>query len=113
MRGLKLGLGLIANASSVLVGAVRDASLACVSFGYLMQALVLKATDLGFATCWVGFFDPKWFPELGITDQERSPCLVAVGHATPRRSARERLLRMAIQADSPQALERVVLPGYA
>jgi len=100
MRGLKLGLGLIAGASSVLVGAVQDSSLAFVSFGYLMQHLVLKATDLGLATCWVGFFDPKWFPELGITDQERSPSLVAVGHAAPRRSARERLLRMAIKADS-------------
>jgi nitroreductase len=100
MRGLKLGLGLIANVSSVLVGAVRDSRLACASFGYVMEALVLKATDLGLATCWVGFFDPKWFPELGITEQERSPSLVAVGHATPRRSARERLLRMAIKADS-------------
>lgn len=107
IRGLKLGLGLIANASSVLVGAVRDSALACVSFGYLMQALVLKATDLGLATCWVGFFDPKWFPELAITDQERSPCLVAVGHATPRRSARERLLRMAIKADSRKSWEEL------
>lgn len=100
MRRLKLGLGLIANASSVLVGAVRDSRLACASFGYLMEALVLKATDLGLGTCWVGFFDPAWFPELGITEQERSPSVVAVGHATSRRSARERLLRMAIKADS-------------
>ena len=126
MRRLKLGLGLIANASSVLVGAVRDSRLACASFGYLMEALVLKATDLGLATCWVGFFDPAWFPELGISEQERSPSLVAVGHATPRRSARERLLRMAVKADSRKpwnelffrdtpetALSRAEAGGYA
>jgi nitroreductase len=106
-RRLKLGLGIVTNVSSLMAGAVRKSALAYASFGYLMEHLVLKATDLGLGTCWVGRFEPEWFPELGITGEECSPAAVAVGYATARRSARERVIRIAVQADQRKSWEEL------
>jgi len=111
MRRLKLGLGIVANASNLLVGAVMESPLAYASLGYLMERLVLKATDLGLGTCWVGHYDPKWFPELGITKREKTPVAVAVGYPTAKRTAQERVIRIAIQADRRKPWDDLFFAG--
>lgn len=107
IRRLKLGLGIVTNASNLLVGAARVSPLAYASLGYLMERLVLKATDLGLGTCWVGHYDPEWFPELGITADEKTPAAVVVGYPTAKRTAQERVIRIAIQADRRKPWEEL------
>ncbi|NIP33288.1 MAG: hypothetical protein GWN97_00405 [Thermoplasmata archaeon] len=66
------------------------------SYGYLLEHLVLRATELGLGTCWMGYFNPEYFPELardGVT-----PAISVVG-VPERPRLGERLTRRAVRAD--------------
>ena len=71
------------------------------NFGFVMEAAVLKAADLGLETCWIGgVFDRKRFGrELGIGDNELLPAVVAVGHAAGGRTFRDRFVRWSAHGD--------------
>ncbi|HLP44715.1 MAG TPA: nitroreductase family protein, partial [Candidatus Kapabacteria bacterium] len=47
---------LIINPITFICGSIRKSRLAYESYGYLMEHLVLKATEMGLATCWLGYF---------------------------------------------------------
>jgi nitroreductase len=105
--GVRLGhYGLQKNPRYFFVGAVKKSETARQSYGYLMEQLVLKATELGLGTCWIGFFDRKFFENFQAAPDELFPATCTVGHAADRRLF-ERISRAAIRADrrkSPETL---------
>ncbi|MEO0107738.1 MAG: nitroreductase family protein [candidate division WOR-3 bacterium] len=95
----KLSGGLIRNASGLLVGGVQASRLAYTSYGYLMEQLVLKATDIGLGTCWVALFARELVSEFGPGPNDVCPAVVAVGNLPDRVSFRDRIIRAAARSD--------------
>lgn len=51
---MKLPYGLIQNNKSYIFGSTVQTAMARVNYGYMLEKIVLKATELGMGTCWVG-----------------------------------------------------------
>ncbi len=62
--------------------------------GYTGEGIILEATSLNLATCWVGgFFRPKVVASLiGISENERVLAVTPIGYATERQTQEERLM---------------------
>ena len=109
VKGAKVRLGnygLQKNPRYFFAGAVKKSETARQTYGYLMEQLVLKATELGLGTCWLGFFDRKFFEDFQVGPDELFPAACTVGHAADRRLF-EKISRAAIRADqrkNPEAL---------
>ena len=92
----KLGTyGVIQNARLYLAGMIRPAPMATVDYGYCKEKLILKATELGLGTCWLGgtFAISAFGQAAGMQRDELMPTVSPVGYAAGRRSLTERLLR--------------------
>jgi nitroreductase len=87
--------GMIRRARAYLAGAVRASDRALEDFGYLLELLVLKATDLGLGTCWLGgTFDRSAFARaLGLREGELLPAVSPVGVSSERRDLLEQVIR--------------------
>lgn len=74
--------GFIKGATGFLVGAVRRAPHDLEDYGYLLERVVLCATDLGLGTCWLGgTFTRSSFVRRfgGLRRDETMPAVVSVG----------------------------------
>jgi nitroreductase len=95
-RPRRLGTyGMIRGARTFLAGAVRPADRALEDFAYLLELLVLKATDLDLGTCWLGgTFDRSAFARaIGLRKGELLPAVSPVGPSAQRRDLLERVIR--------------------
>jgi nitroreductase len=92
------GYGLIKGARSFIVGRIGRSARAYESYGYLLEHLVLKATDLGLESVWVGYFHPEFFEEVKLAENEIFPAAVVVGHAASRKKLKDRIVRAYVQA---------------
>ena len=81
--------GFIKGATGFLVGAMAEAEYNLEDYGYLMECLVLRATDLGLGTCWLGgsFTKSRFAEAIGAGQGETVPAVVATGYEAeqPRR----------------------------
>lgn len=62
--------------------------------GYLGEGIILEATAMGLATCWVGgFFRPKVAASIiGTNENERVLAVTPIGHAVKDFSTQERII---------------------
>jgi nitroreductase len=93
LRGLGT-YGLIRGATGFFLGAVGAGDQALEDFGYLMEQIVLLATDLDLGTCWLGgtFTRSSFAAQLGLRADESMPAVVSVGYVSDRRSLVDRLI---------------------
>jgi nitroreductase len=92
---IRLGTyGMLKNPRYFLYGAIAQSCRGFVSFGYLFEQLILRATDLGLSTCWFGYFQRSSFLSE-ITPQSGAvvPAVSPVGYAAERSSVYERVIR--------------------
>jgi nitroreductase len=89
--------GVIRGASTYLAGAAVQGPFCLPDFGYLFQLLVLRATDLGLGTCWLGgtFRRSDFGPALGLKEGELLPAVSPVGVPAGRRGLVDRAFRAA------------------
>ncbi|HEX7556726.1 MAG TPA: nitroreductase family protein [Leptolinea sp.] len=80
LRGLGT-YGNVKNPSGFIIGATKSAKMDMEDFGLRMETIVLKATDLGLATCWLGgFFTRSSFSKkIGGVKGETLPAICSVG----------------------------------
>ena len=74
--------GFIKGATGFIVGAVRRAPNDLEDYGYLLEQIVLSATDLGLGTCWLGgTFTRSSFVRRfgGLEHDETLPAVVSIG----------------------------------
>ncbi len=90
--------GLIKNARTFLVGAIDKSDSYHVSYGYAVEHIVLKATELGIGTCWVGYYDPYVIKDTKIDENQAIPAVIIVGYASAQQNLLEKIARFAIQA---------------
>ncbi len=94
LRGLGT-YGFIRNPAGFVVGAVGDSPNGLEDFGYVMERLILRATDLGLGTCWLGgsFKQSSFAARIEAGEGERVPAVFSVGHPGARRGALDRIVR--------------------
>ena len=71
---------LIINPMSFIAGAIQKSKMVYESYGYLMEQLVLKATELGLGTCWLGYFNKSFFKGITLAKDEILPAVCVVGY---------------------------------
>ncbi|MBN2552852.1 MAG: hypothetical protein JXB06_08775 [Spirochaetales bacterium] len=94
-RGERVGAyGIIRGAATYLVGAAPGVH-ALEDFGYLFELLLLKATDLGLGSCWLGgtFTRSRFAVSIGLRQEEILPAVSPIGVPTERRSMVDRVIR--------------------
>lgn len=110
-RKMKYDYGYITNHHAYLLGKIKNSSDARMSYGYLMEKIVLKATHLGLSTCWMGYFDPDFFTEIQLELDEAIPAIVIVGYAVEKQPVKERMIRIAIKASQRKSWDTLFYLG--
>ena len=93
--------GFIRGASGFIVGAVDPAEKDMEDFGYLMEYLILAATDLGLGTCWLGgsFTRSSFTQKISATGEEQVPAVTSTGYIDNPVEARNGLIRQQVGAN--------------
>lgn len=99
----KLGTyGTIKNPAGFIVGAMEDSAGQKVEdFGYVMEAIILLATDHNLGTCWLGGTLKKssFATAIGVTEHETVPAVTSIGHIPEKLALKDRFIRNRIKAD--------------
>jgi len=88
--------GSISHPPAFLLGKIPRSPNCFVSYAYSFEKLILKATELGLNTCWLGYYTDKtitdYFP---IANNEVVPAVSPVGYKKTKGFTRDRLLAVA------------------
>ncbi len=106
----KIGIyGIIKGAQEFVVGAVEKTKYDRENYGYMMEAIILSATDMGLGTCWLGgFFNQSLFAsKINSTPNEIVPAITPIGYLAEKRRAREKMIRTFIKADKRYPWDRL------
>jgi nitroreductase len=105
--------GFIQGATGFVLGAVGDGDGNLEDFGYLMERIVLFATDLGLGTCWLGgtFTKSRFAARMGLRDGEMMPAVVSVGYISDKRGLIDRLIREGAGAKVRHSWGRLFFDG--
>ncbi|MFW9999299.1 MAG: nitroreductase family protein [Candidatus Hodarchaeota archaeon] len=109
----KLGTyGLIKGAQDFIVGAVEKSKFEREHFGYQMETIILKATDLGLGTCWLGgFFNKSLFSaKINISSNEIVPAITPIGYPI-QRTIKEKVVRSFVKANKRFSWDRLFFDG--
>ena len=87
--------GMIVGPRAFVAGVVAKKPFACVDFGYCLEGIVLRATELGLGTCWIGgvFGRGAIAKALDAGADEFVPATTPVGHAAKKPSIQERIVQ--------------------
>jgi nitroreductase len=87
--------GVIRNPAGFVIAAVKPDDAGLFDFGFLMEAVCLKITDLGLGSCWLGasFRKSRFTERIGLRTGEVVPSVLSVGVAAARMRMLERVMR--------------------
>ncbi|MFX0060975.1 MAG: nitroreductase family protein [Candidatus Hermodarchaeota archaeon] len=87
--------GFIKGAQYFIVAAMHKSKYDLENLGYLMEEIILFATDLGLGTCWLGgtFKRSAFAAQINVTSDETVPVITPIGYPTQNRSFRNNTLR--------------------
>lgn len=100
---VKIGTyGMIKGPRAFIVGVAEKKPFSCVDFGYCLEGIVLRVTELGLGTCWIGgAFDRGAVAKaLRAGPNEFVPATTPIGYAAERRSLQDKLVRHGARATS-------------
>lgn len=105
--------GTIRGATAFIIGAAEPHGMYLEDFGYAMERLILKATDLGLGTCWLGgFFTRGSFSRrIGAAPGERIPSVAAVGRILDPEHAQAGVFRRSLGGSRRKAWEQLFHDG--
>ncbi len=109
----KLGTyGLIKGAQDFVVGAVEKSQFNLEHYGYLMETIILAATDMGLGTCWLGgFFNKSLFAsKIEATLNEIVPAISPIGYPV-KRTLKEKMIRSFAKADKRSLWNQLFFEG--
>lgn len=101
--------GFIQGASGFIVGAVETAGKDLEDYGYMMEYIILVATDLGLGTCWLGgsFTRSSFIETISVKDEEQVPAVTSIGYIDNPEEARNGLIRQQVGANNRLAWEKL------
>lgn len=97
-KKMKLAYGAVSGHNTYMLGKIKSDPISRLNYGYLMEKIVLKATELGVATCWIGYFDHDYFNDLVTEDGYVVPGLVVTGYAAEKATISEKFIRFTANA---------------
>jgi nitroreductase len=100
LRGLGT-YGFIKDATGFLIGAIQPAERDMEDYGYLMERIILFATDLGLGTCWLGgsFTKSSFAKKISTRSDELVPAVASVGYIADRPRRIDSLIRRGAGSD--------------
>jgi len=92
--------GLIKNPTGFLVGSLVSHTSDLEDFGYMLEKIVLYATDLGLGSCWLGgsFNKSQFTRKFSVQPEERMPAIISIGYIPPAAKKRNDNLREEVYA---------------
>ena len=99
--GLRIGTyGMIVGAPAFIAGVVSKGPFACVDFGYCLEGIILRATELGLGTCWVGgaFGRTAIARALDARKDEFVPATTPIGHAAGKPTLQDIVVQASARA---------------
>jgi hypothetical protein len=105
--------GMIKGAGVFLVGAVKRGHRDMEDFGYLFEQIILYATELDLATCWIGvtFARGPLADKIKLTPQETIPCVTPLGYSAKRRSISDAVTRTTLGASKRKPWKDIFFNG--
>jgi len=93
--------GFIKDAPGFIIGATLDAPHNLEDFGYLMESIILFATDLGLGTCWLGgsFTKSSFAKKISAGRLELVPAVISVGYINENPRGIDGLVRRRARSD--------------
>ena len=87
--------GTIQGARLFIAGIIRRGEHDMEDFGYEFEKIILRATDLGLGTCWIGgiFNRSRFADKAGVREDEVLPAISPLGYATQKRSVADSIVR--------------------
>jgi nitroreductase len=109
----KLGTyGIIKGAQDFIVGAIKKSQYDREHYGYLLETIILAATDMGLGTCWLGgTFNRTLFSiKINCTQDEIIPAITPVGYIA-QKSTKEKVIRSFAKADKRIHWDKLFFEG--
>ncbi len=110
----KLGTyGIVKGARYFLVGVKTPSPMDLEDYGYLLEEIILLATDLGLGTVWLGgtFKRSEFARQVHVTGDESIPAVSPVGYVTDKRRWVDSVMRWAIKASVRKSWENLFFLG--
>lgn len=102
---MKIPYGLIRGNKTYILGKTNPTPLAKTNYGYMLEKIVLKATEMNLGTCWVGLFDKEYFNDIELENTLDIPSILVIGYANEKIPFKEKLIRKAVNADKRKPWE--------
>ncbi len=103
--------GFIKGTEEFLVGATtkKDDQFQVEEFGYVVEKIILKATELGLGTCWMGgTFRKSVFSKLvELKEDESLPAVIAIGYPKDKKRRTDKMIRKAAGSDHRRPWDRL------
>jgi nitroreductase len=106
-KQMKLDYGMIKGHNTYILGTAQTTVASRVNYGYLMEKVVLKATEMNLSTCWVGYFDSTYFNEVHIENGFDIPSIVLVGYSEDRETYIGKTFRFALNASKRYSWDKM------
>ena len=106
-KPMKIDYGMIKGYNTYILGTSGSNPESRINYGYLMERIVLKATGMNISTCWVGYFDIKYFSDISIESGYEIPSIVIAGYPDDRRSYQDKLIRLSVSASKRQGRDKL------
>ena len=108
LRGLGT-YGFIKGASGFILGAVEPSERDLADYGYLLDRILLFATDLDLGTCWLGgtFTQSSFARKIALTGNEVLPAVASIGYIADPEKARDGFIRQYAGAHHRLAWEKL------
>ena len=106
-KQMKIDYGMIKGQQSYILGTSNSSLDSRVNYGYLMERVVLKATEMNISTCWVGYFDRIYFDEILIENNSEIPSIVIIGYSEAKQSYFDKYVRFSVNASKRQSWEKI------
>jgi nitroreductase len=103
--------GLQKNPRYFFAGAIEASDTALEGYGYLLEQLVLRATELGLGTCWMGYFNRDFFADFELAQDKLFPATCVVGVPAERPRLQDKVIRSAIKADARKDWKELFFRG--
>ena len=106
-KQMKLNYGMIQGHNTYVLGVSKSTIDSRVNYGYLLEKVVLKATEMGISTCWIGYFDYSYFNEISIDEGSEIPSIIIVGYSYDKQPYLDKFVRFAINASKRNSWDKL------
>lgn len=106
-KTMKLDYGMLRGHNTYLLGSSSISRDSRVNYGYIVEKVVLKAAEIGVSSCWVGYFDNRYFNEINIEGGFVIPSIVILGYSKDKTSSFDKFVRYTVNGSKRLGWDRL------